>query len=50
MSQIQQQSRESETEDRPETERAETSHVDLSRLPPAYRQSIEKYFEKLSEQ
>ncbi len=25
-------------------------NIDPSRLPPAYRRSIEKYFEKLSEQ
>jgi hypothetical protein len=50
LSQIQPMSRERGTEDRPKEEPAKTSNVDLSRLPPAYRQAIEKYFEKLSEQ
>jgi hypothetical protein len=48
--QIQQLSREREPGAKPDSQRSETSNVDLSRLPPTYRQAIEKYYQKLSEQ
>lgn len=32
------------------SERADLRHIDLSRVPPAYRDRIQRYFQKLSEQ
>ena len=34
----------------PSPKEAKQTYIDPSRLPPAYRKSIEKYFQKLSEQ
>jgi hypothetical protein len=50
LNQLQQLSRDSRAVDRPSEEPAKTTNVDLSRLPPDYREAIEKYFERLSEQ
>jgi hypothetical protein len=50
MSEIQELARET-TLNEPETDEPEQlKNVDPSRLPPAYRRAIERYFQKLSEQ
>jgi len=48
--QIQPLSREVAPEAAPARKEAQQTYIDPSRLPPAYRKSIEKYFQKLSEQ
>jgi hypothetical protein len=49
MQDIQQLGHEVAVDEEPEPEQAESLQLDPSQLPPAYRKSIEKYFEKLSE-
>jgi hypothetical protein len=50
LDEISQMRRGEETDNDREADAGPTVHVDPSRLPPAYRKSIEAYFEKLSEQ
>ena len=48
--QIQQLQREGTKDPTPRPGQPEKTYIDPSRLPPAYRRSIEKYFQTLSEQ
>jgi hypothetical protein len=50
MRQIQELRREITVDDGQQTDQTPTVHIDSSRFPPEYRASIEKYFERLSEQ
>jgi hypothetical protein len=50
MREIQNLRREVVTPEERKTGEIEIQHLDASRFPPAYRQSIEKYFQQLSEQ
>jgi hypothetical protein len=50
LQQIQPRAREAAAETPPEQKDARQTHIDPSHLPPAYRKSIESYFQKLSEQ
>lgn len=49
MHEIQQLGHEVAVDKDPEAQQAESRHLDPAQLPPSYRKSIEKYFEKLSE-